>query len=473
MTHWCGSLFAAVATLAPGPLGAPSPLVNAVPASAIAAYFFHPDAISPDQNTQPPGTVQLLSRLAEQASKWGVFSNVDISVRVWIDVLSALETLTTFPHAAILLDIDAAPRSDGGHELSRCQAALLIHTGPDPSSVDRRIQNLLAKYTNNEHAQLTQSTIQNRPVQLLRDKRLPDWAVIQWGRRGDLYVITIGDQAYEKIAAASEDPSGRLIQDRWFGQAFDQLRVPDAKAALYVNLRRAGTMGDTGLKEKIAEVQRVLRLEGSSQLMATLKQSGRAVLLQASTEKDTQTVHRLLARPLTASEESTIPRDAAWVMSLDVTPSELYKMGWDAYLAAKSPPARQSCLDSWRQMESASQVVIERDVLDHLRAPIVVHNYPPHALGIPLAVTVQIPVSGDVAALRAKVDRLCQYAQEQLKGASILSLVHDPDGTWFIRFGLDGPGVVVTDRDVVISFSPAAIRQTLAARTTTTPPSAP
>jgi hypothetical protein len=52
----------------------------------------------------------------------------------------------------------------------------------------------------------------------------------------------------------------------------------------------------------------------------------------------------------------------------------------------------------------------------------------------------------------------------------VSTLRHDPDGVWYLHFGLEGPAIAVADRHLVISFSPAALRQNLAYLRTRTPP---
>ena len=39
-----------------------------------------------------------------------------------------------------------------------------------------------------------------------------------------------------------------------------------------------------------------------------------------------------------------------------------------------------------------------------------------------------------------------------------VQMKQDPDGIWFIHLGIQGPALMVTDRWLIISFSPQAVR---------------
>jgi hypothetical protein len=124
----------------------------------------------------------------------------------------------------------------------------------------------------------------------------------------------------------------------------------------------------------------------------------------------------------------------------------------------------------------------------------VLHNDPPHPLQIPLAVTLLFEIKDEPATVRQTLDGLCRAWQKILEtgwndkkaesksaagqsasrpvkrpGQSGVSLVREDDGLWYIRFGtggpawlgLAGPAWTVTDRFIVASWSPMALREYL------------
>jgi hypothetical protein len=64
--------------------------------------------------------------------------------------------------------------------------------------------------------------------------------------------------------------------------------------------------------------------------------------------------------------------------------------------------------------------------------------------------------------LRAAIDKLFTVWQSELREAAApVSLRRDADGIWNLFLGLEGPALGLSDRWLVISFSPAAVRQNL------------
>ena len=201
--------------------------IQTVPRDAIAAYF-----IAGPEDRAVPGTTRssaaVATLLIDQAYRLGLMSGVDQSLRVWLDALAPVSTLLEHPHAVVLLDITATPRPDGGHRLASLQAAIIAHTRGFNTGLERRIQHLLNVYTNSDESAISTEAMNGNTVFTLRDRRLPDWALLRWGSIGDYYVITIGENAFDRVAATTpatvshSDPAESLAKDAWFNRAFAQ-----------------------------------------------------------------------------------------------------------------------------------------------------------------------------------------------------------------------------------------------------------
>ena len=159
-----------------------------------------------------------------------------------------------------------------------------------------------------------------------------------------------------------------------------------------------------------------------------------------------------------------IPREATAYALIEQSPLELVRRVTEAYLAARSESTQRRLRELWSQIETELDVDVERDLLMQLGPRIVIHDYPQHPL--PLARTVVIQVTGSPAAVRTAVDRLMRRWQRHLEspqsGWPLLRLQKADDGVWYLQMGLYGPALAVTDRWLVISFSPVAVRQILA-----------
>ncbi len=464
----------------------PPALAEAVPADIVAAYFV--SGSDPAEELPPVGaskdaasTLQVAAFLADQAQHLGLLSRVDTTCRAWIDGLAVMSIAFQHPHAVVLLDIRAMPRTDGGHELAGLHAALVIHTRGDNGHIERRIQHLLNTYTNDEESNMTTRSIGTQVSFTLRDRRLPPWAVLSWGQLGDHYVVAIGDKTFQRIAGAIRNRSPSLAADAWFRHAGRRSEHP-AEVALYVRFDQLRRNMDASLMAKIARVKRALGLVGAQRGLWTVGYDGRAVVATNALRRAGRDEfipiadpNLLQRRPILRDQLSRVwdrlsggPGDQETLEEslfnavIDCDPSTVLRGVCEGYAAAKSPRAMRSSRAFWRDLEDNADVSIERDIFSRLGGPVIIHNYPQHALRLPFAWTILMPITGDATILRSHVDRLLESVGRQLSEDGFLRLHHDADGLWYIQYGLSGPGLMVTDRWLVVSFSPHAVRANVA-----------
>jgi hypothetical protein len=83
-----------------------------------------------------------------------------------------------------------------------------------------------------------------------------------------------------------------------------------------------------------------------------------------------------------------------------------------------------------------------------------------------VARTVLVEIAGSSMAVQTWTDRLLRRWQRHLDSPSSdwqpLTVKQAPDGVWYLQAGLYGPALAVTNRWIVISHSPAAVRQNVA-----------
>jgi hypothetical protein len=175
----------------------------------------------------------------------------------------------------------------------------------------------------------------------------------------------------------------------------------------------------------------------------------------------------VICRPAAdAGTLKTIPPEAGRYAIIDHQPADLVGWARDGYLASRSPSTRQRLRRMWDQVEQDAGVRLERDLLSQLGSPVVMHDYPRHALNIPLAGTIVVPIAGSPSAVRDSVEGLLRRSQEHLNGPDsgwpLLQLRRADDGVWYLQAGLCGPAVGTSDHFLVISYSPSAVRQNLA-----------
>ena len=486
------------------------PLSEVVPRDAVAAYFAEPPS-SPETTQAPWSALKLATFVADRANQAGLLSSLEETSRQWIDVAAALSVVFDHPHALALLDVKARPRSNDGHELATLQAALIIRTHGDNKRITERIQHLLGVYTNTEHGRLAQQSGAGATWFFLRDARLADWAVIAWGSYGDYYVVAIGEGAFERIVATIRDPKNSLGHDAWFARAARQAAEKNVETskrrnvetfnsseesvvkseereenvetskpsnlqpcnlptepsyALYVRFDRLRRSSDAGFDAKVQWVQYSLGLAGVDRGLWMAAQSpatGSVEVVGVHHQKDRDTVHRLAGEFAGARlPDDAVPELAAGFAVIDCIPAAVWHGVSKAYLGARSPDVKERCELGFDRIEAESGVSIERDILTMLGGPVVIHNYPRHVLRLPLAWTLLVPIRGEPRVLRDRVDKVLRVVQAQRTGKKGVQLIRTTDDIWHVQYGLAGPALTITDRWLVLSFSPHAVRQNLA-----------
>lgn len=435
--------------------------LRAIPADARAVLLGR----GPDPESANAGsagaTVGLLAFLADQVAQMGLLSGADACTRAWVDSLASIPLLFRYPHAIALLDISANARKDGGHQLAALNAALILQTKGDNQPLQLRIQHLLNSYTNSEETVLSSKNVARHELFTLTDRRLPSWAEISWGAIGDLYVVTLGEGTFARVKAALDNPPTSLAGDAWFAGSVTRVGAADATAVLYVRLDDLSQPGDRLLTRKIQNVQSSLGLGGGERMLWSFRRSGRALLIDGVVRRNGGDERLQIASlaDQTSPAYAVIPEAATGYAIVEAHPSAVVGAVSKAYLASQSPRSREESRRFWRELQTTAGVDIENDLLVHLSSPIVVHDFPPHLLKLPLALTILVPISGDFSTLRSNLDNILEATAKTIPPESMVQLRRDPDGVWHSQFGIDGPGLVVTERWLVVSYSPEAVRR--------------
>ncbi len=445
-------------------------LLEAIPRDAVAAWVINGDESSTrtarhsGEASDPgrmDGTFALIRSLADQAERMGLFSELDDCVRGWIDSLLSLPIILDRPHAVALLDVSASARADGGHELASLRAAIIIHTRGDNDALVRRIRHLLNTYTNNEDTTLTERTIGGRTVFTLKDRRLPLWGTITWGPFENNYVIAIGEGAFESMSRAAAGRANTLAADPWVMSSLARMAGLPTDTVLYVGFDGLSRRMDSLFAQKVSAVKGALGLSGVERGLWVVGKRGRDVEVKGVLRRHRrdETVRIAGEKVLELETRLVIPDGASGYAVVDAEPLAILRGACTAYLASRSPHSREGIRAYWRGLEAAAGVSIERDIVAHLGGPIIIHDFPRHALGLPLAWTVIAPVVGDATALRGNIDRMVEVVENELARGSLIRLGCDSDGVWYAHWGLVGPALAVTDRWLVLGFSPSAVKE--------------
>ncbi len=441
----------------------PDRLLQVVPADPLAVIWF--DRHAAEDGEEPVNAGRIAAAILQHTREMGLLRDVDATVGLLADVLALQPELGRYPRAVVVLDVQADPLSGGGFRLGGLGAGLIVVTGGDHLRIERQIQALLNLHADRETARLTQRDANGMTVYTLADRRWPEWAVVEWGAVQDCYLITLGAGVFDRLASSVKDPHKGLAAEAWFGQAHQRCRGPAARWEWYLDFQAVLARLVPAMGDQPRKVLAALGLGDVARGLWTVGLVGRTV--DAACVLDVAGREHYLPISLTGEAarpfDPLIPPTEPNGTILDARPREMVPRACRAYLAARSPYVRERLTERWAALEAELGIHAETDILDHLGRHAILHNFPQHPLRLPVFVTIMIEIENSPDTVRTALDRLLRRAQEYLTSPSeqpgLLRLNRDADGVWYLQYGIYGPALVVTDRWIVLSYSPQAVRQ--------------
>lgn len=435
----------------------PGDLAKTVPGDVLAAYLVDVPPSDP-QAPKPSSTLDSATVIIDQAFRLGLLNSLDIALRGWLDAIASLSTIVAHPHAVMLFDLQVRREDDDSHRVSSLSAAIVLRTRGENRLLERRIQHLLDSYTNKSESVLDTLEVSGHKVHRLRDQRLADWCQFSWGAIEDSFFVAIGEGSPEKVIGVLKAPSGSLGSDPSFRSGVETLAAQNALVTVHIafeEVRRRSKL----LGHKLDRMQAALTMQGAQRGLWAAGYAGKSFEIRQwlLTDRGEQTAVIAGQQFLNADRSQVVPAEARSFAAIGVEPSVWFERFCNAYLAARSLRNAAESRFYWRSVEQSAGLRFA-ELFGRLTGPIIVHDFPEHALRLPPAWTIVAPIREHAGAVREQVDAILTHWQRELEGAA-LRLAKTDDGIWFLHVGLEGPAVTVTDRHLLISFSPQAVRQ--------------
>jgi hypothetical protein len=458
------------------------PITALVPADCLVAYlakpYGQPAAASAPATTAPvdamPSEISISSIIVFLSAS-GLIPDEG---QVFADIAAALPLLGRFEHAVVLLDISSRvvqtttrPSAEDNGEVSLrlkdLQAAVIFRTAGEQKVVLDQINRIVGRYTNADVAALAAVSADGRAYQRLTDERLPGWAVWEWGRLDDFFVVSFGAGAFERIVSAHGNKTPSLAEDPWFASATAKTGGDKAIAQWFIALSRLEECLTHVAQRRHTRVVRALEADGITHDLWTIGRQGQALTWFRCYQRSGEDVVRRYSDPQNYSpyQRRIIPVEASHFAVIHVPTRWLVDNLPRAWLAAQSESHVRAWSMIWSRLEEETGIDIRSGLIDHLGENVVIFDYPPHPLKVPFAMTVAIEIDNRKAVQMA-TDTLLgawrRYLDEQA-GKKLLRVKvrHDADGVWYLQAGILGPAMKVTDRYIVISWSPQALRDAL------------
>jgi hypothetical protein len=463
-------------------MAAPRPITALLPADSLVVYMARPYGQSESRpaadavgTSQPDATGPSISSVLVFLSASGL---VPDEGQVYADIAGTLPLLGQFEHAVVLLDISSrivhaaasGPDEDAPEvslRLKDLQTAVIFRTEGRQRTVLEHVNRIIGRYTNADVADLATATIGGHSYQRLKDERLPGWAVWEWGRLDDFFVVSFGAGAFEKVAAAYAGKAESLAEDPWFRSAAAKTGSDRALAQWFIALSRLEKRVATVGPSRHTRVVQALGAAGMTHDLWTIGREGRVMTWYRCYRRDGQDVVRRYSDPEDQPQNlrKIIPEEARYYGIIRVPTGWLVDNLPRAWLAAQSEGHVRTWSRIWNRLEEETGVDIRGSLIDHLGEHVIIFDYPPHPLRIPFALTIAIEIDNP-RSLQMATDTLLaawsRYLDERADQTRMklvrLKVRHQQDGVWYLQAGIPGPALKVTDRYLLLSWSPQALR---------------
>lgn len=453
--------------------------LDLVPADSLLCWYGRP---SPDSApaTSQPSTLQTLLDLGARVAGQPLDSGTQLNVRI----VEMFGLMIRYPHAIALIDARAKPLESNPQEqrVDRLRFVAVADNRHQAEPFLRIIQKTVDEQTDSGAATLTSRKAGRSTYQELRDRRLPDWATIAWGHIDDNFVLTVGADVWPQIAAIAAGDAPSLAQEPWYAAARKDTvgaapGEPPALIELFIAAEAIQQRLDPFVDGKASAFFKAWDAGRLQRAHWVIGYAGRALFCRAHFQTANETMRRVYADADVRTPRllGTIPpetRYAIWHLPVDRFLPHLCR----GLLAIQGDKPRANIERIWSEMQAEQGFDVERDFLAHLGTHVILHNDPPHPLHIPLALTVLIEVRDEPATVRRTLDAMSAGWRTALqktgpdgKSGAPCTVHGDDDGIWYVRFpvagpgslGLAGPAWTMTDRFIVLSWSPMALREYL------------
>ncbi len=451
-----------------GPVaGEPREPVELIPAGSLLCWAGRPlpEATPADSR---PSTLQTLLELGTRLASQPLDQGTQLNVRA----AEMFGLMIRYPHALALIDAQAQPTQTDAtaRKVDRLRFALVVQNRGDTEPFLRIIQKAVNEQTNSGEATLESKTAGRWTYQELRDRRLPEWVAIAWGHLDGHFVLTVGPGVWPQIAAVAAGEEESLVHDAWYAAA----RGSRARKGLIEVLVSADGIQqrlDPFVEGRASAFFQAWDAGGLQQAHWLLGYEGRALYCIAHFRINNRTVRRVYADADASDRRllAAVPSGCRYAV-FALRAEELLPRFFRGLLAVQGPKVRANVERVWAEVQARHGFDAQRDLLAHLGDHIILHNDPPHPLRLPLALTTLTEIRENPAAVRQTVEAMGRAWQAALAEASAppFHVLGEDDGIWYLRFGagpewlgLAGPAWTVTDRFLITSWSPMALREYL------------
>lgn len=452
---------ALVGLLLAGPLVAAEPqrLADYLPSDAAISYLHDPSAVPGEGNDVGGGLIHLADRMGL----------VPDSGKVLVNLATAAPIFGRYPHAITLLDVSAERTERDAVVLSGLRMAMVFWAPDGDVEIRQAAQTILSAYIYQDVTRSTWKQAGKFKYQELRDSRLPGWLTIELGRVGKVYVISLGEGSFARIAAIGDRPADSLARDPWYAAQMKRVKGERPSTIVHSDWDTLRRNLEKALPGRVDQVARGFETPGLSRVAWAMSFSGRKLysrLFYREADKPTGIVDLSDPDCFTDDQVKQVVPDSASYYGVARMPVGLYYKRMFAALSAALPQRdREKIAWGWKEYAGGVDASAGQKLADSLGPVVWIHDWPAHPLGVPGACTVVADVRNSAAARQnagALIGVLTRWITAKSDNSKLFRAQvrrEGEDPAWYLSIGLLGPAVRFTDRHMILSWSPTAARQ--------------
>ncbi len=401
-------------------------------------------------------------------------ANLDARAKLTLRIYELISHARDTSFAFTCIDASArAKRADGGGtRADRLRMAFVADTRGEPKEFLAIVHRAVQELTDAGPATLERKTAGDYSYQELYDRRLPDWCRVAWGVLGDTFVLTLGEDVWPQIVEVAAGRQPAMSAEPWVRAA--RAETPNEPVVeIVASIGRIRSDLDPVVRNRATAFFESWACGDVDDMYWAIGFREAGLYCQASLRRGGETDTRLLADPSfrDAVAARTIPERARYAV-FRVNVADVIRRVVASYYAMQGEEDLRAAERTWKDVQKKLGFDAQEQLLSRLGDTLILHNVPAHPLRIPLMFTALYEIDRDGRETAEGLERVCAAWLDALREHAATAgnpeptiLQRDEDGVWYLQLGpVAGLAWTFTDRYLVTSWSPTALREYLAGR---------
>jgi hypothetical protein len=445
-------------------------LLQNIPQSAVLAYVSFSGGGLDETNGR------MLTSLLTTVSLTGVFN---ANQQILADAVSGGVLIGKYPHAIFLLNAAARKLGPGSYTLDGLSVGAIVRADEEARGRFLAfIKQTLDHYFTADNAHLVWVGEGKLRHQKLSSEIFPEWCCWEWGTVNETFIFSIGPGAYDTVANTILSGKKTLGDETMIRLANEHDNDIDRRMCFaYADFNELGRQLRPTMGYDFDKVLQACTMEKTDQFLLSAGFTDRAFISKIYVYRDEVYQMGLLTGDFSRDDwraKAVPPQASSYGVSYSVV-TDAVRYVVDTYLASRNPELQDKLVRNYKRLAAeAGNDDVMNTVFAHMGPMVIIHDWPKHPLGVPIAKTMLIEHDRDPN-LKANWQKTMTTWQAMLKQLNDpgekgkfssafeslfnVQLDRTESGIWFVHLG---PLVLVAagldDNFLVLSYAVPAVQ---------------